>query len=290
LFADDLGYFEEEGIEVDTIVGEDVSATLIAGMIGGQYDILLAGADAILAAAAGGDVIAIAAQSSAPVWSVVARPGISSIEELQGKRIAVAGPDSIATAAMKLAFEAWGLPVGSYETLSAGGTGTRVASAIAGQTDAALAYSPAEFAIEKQGLKSLGTLAEKLPDFIGGVASTRKSWAETHKDTVVRFLRAYLRGTRYYHDPANKEAVIRRGAELPNFDEDVMRRAYAYWFEKPVDGKTIAQKVVPIDLRISRTGLQTTADAFFNIGALTEKFDTTAFYDEQYIDAALKGM
>ena len=290
VIADDLGFFREEGLQVKTTVGSESSAMLATGMMGGQFDILLAGADVMLAAAQGGDVIAIAAQSSAPIWSVVAKPDIKSIADLKGKSIATSGPDSISTAAMKLAFEKWGLHVGEYKLLTVGGTGARVASTVAGQTDAALAYSPGEFAVEKKGLKSLGTLAEVLPEFVGGVTSTSKAWSSAHKDTVVRFLRAFLKGVRYFDDPANKEDVIKRGAKLLSFDEDVMRKAYVYWFETPFNGTTIAKMTVPPDLRVSRKGLQASADAFLEVGALKKHFDTTSFYDEEYIDEALKGM
>jgi ABC-type nitrate/sulfonate/bicarbonate transport system substrate-binding protein len=98
IFADELGYFKEEGIKVRTTVGNEASAMLATGMMGGQYDILLAGADVMLAAAQGADIKAIAIQSSAPVWSVVADPRLTKFTDLRGKTIATSGPDSISTA------------------------------------------------------------------------------------------------------------------------------------------------------------------------------------------------
>jgi ABC-type nitrate/sulfonate/bicarbonate transport system substrate-binding protein len=146
--------------------------------------------------------------------------------------------------------------------------------------------SPVEFVIAKQGLRNLGTLAEFLPEFTGGVTAARESWMKKNEATTIGFLRAYLRGIAYFHDRANKETVITRGGMLLGFDPDVMRNAYEHWFEKPLNGTTIAEMVVPKSGRLSLKGLQTSADAFFDIGSLKSRYDFTEFMNHRYLDLA----
>jgi ABC-type nitrate/sulfonate/bicarbonate transport system substrate-binding protein len=290
VFADELGYFRDEGIEVKTVVGNEASAMLAAGMLGGQYDILMAGSDVMLASAQGADIKAIAVQSSAPVWSVVVDPSIASFAGLRGKTISTSGPDSISTAAMQLAFQKIGLERSAYKMITVGSSGGRVAAVVAKQADAALAYSPVEFLIAKQGLRNLGTLAEMLPDFVGGFTAARQSWMDKNPELTIRWLRALLRGIAYFHDPKNKEDVITRGGALLSFTPDVMRDAYTYWFEKPINGVTIAERVVPKSGSLSRYGLQAAADAFLAIGALKSRFDVNNLIDERYLEQARKGL
>jgi putative hydroxymethylpyrimidine transport system substrate-binding protein len=89
----DRGYFDEAGLEVDTVVPSDPSAP-IRQVAAGRADLAISyEPEVLLAQDQGLPVVAIAALVDRPLTSLISLPeaGIADVRDLQGKTIATAG-------------------------------------------------------------------------------------------------------------------------------------------------------------------------------------------------------
>ncbi len=58
------------------------------------------------------------------------------------------------------------------------------------------------------GCKQLADASEHIPEYPVCSGWTRRQWAREHEDLLVRFIRAYARGSDWVLDPANRDAAI----------------------------------------------------------------------------------
>jgi ABC-type nitrate/sulfonate/bicarbonate transport system substrate-binding protein len=91
------------------------------------------------------------------------------------------------------------------------------------------------------------------------VTAARKSWAEQHKDAVVRFVRGLSAAFKFIRDPAKRNDVVRTIVETTGFPEANARLTLALYFEPE-------RKVLPQRGEIDMKGIAT-AIAFMAEGA-----------------------
>jgi ABC-type nitrate/sulfonate/bicarbonate transport system substrate-binding protein len=85
----DEGLFDREGFDVETIITSN-AAEGVNAMLGGSVDVNAISSDAvILAQARGADVIAVAALTNRPPYSLLVQPEMTRIADLRGKTIGV---------------------------------------------------------------------------------------------------------------------------------------------------------------------------------------------------------
>src|SRR5262249_57779374 len=61
---------------------------------------------------------------------------------------------------------------------------------------------------EAAGMKSLGRTIDMLGAYQAAGAFTMRKWAEGNRDTLARYLAAYVESLRFVRDPANKAENI----------------------------------------------------------------------------------
>ncbi|MEV4604370.1 ABC transporter substrate-binding protein [Amycolatopsis sp. NPDC049253] len=281
--AQDLGFMRDEGLTLDTTVGQATS-TMTAGLLGGSFDLQIGGAELLVARAQGAPLVAIAGMCNAPVWSVVAKPGITSLGDLRGKTIATSGPDSVSTVAFVATMKHLGVQPDSYHQITAGGTAERYTAVRNGQADATILSSPLEFQAGEQGLKNLGSLTDALPLFVAGFVATTEAYAAKNAAGLEKFSRAWVRTLRWMHDPANASDLVTRVARILKTPEPVIRQAYQYWLTGPR-----ASALFPVDGKIDPAALAGSARAFVDNGSLKPgQADLTGFIVNDYLDQAAK--
>ncbi len=62
--------------------------------------------------------------------------------------------------------------------------------------------------IQKRGFKVLAKSEDYVKHYARGLGATRRNWANTHEDLVVRFTRAMIRASDWVQDPKNKDEAI----------------------------------------------------------------------------------
>src|SRR5262249_58636574 len=59
------------------------------------------------------------------------------------------------------------------------------------------------------GMRRIGDSREVLPDYPNTLLAVNREWAQKNRQTLVAYLRAWLKGMSWVKDPANREAAIK---------------------------------------------------------------------------------
>jgi NitT/TauT family transport system substrate-binding protein len=188
------GYFQQQGLDVE-LIRLDGSSRAMPALLSGELPIsMLTGAAVAGAAAQGSDVVFIASGASNLVFQVVVAPQITTFDQLRDQPVGSTGIGSSSDFALRYALRRHGLDPerdvinrniagGDAQILAALQTGAIMATAFAPPTD--------YFAVQ-QGFRSLARLADWDVAYQGAGVVTTKSFIASQRDTVLRFLRAYV--------------------------------------------------------------------------------------------------
>lgn len=278
--SQDLGFMASEGISIETTIGQSTS-TMTAGLLGGSFDIQAGGAELLLARQQGAPIIAFAAENNAPIWSVIATRGITSLSDLQGRTIATSGPDSVSTVALIAALKQVGIQPSQYQQITAGGTSERYGAVQQGRAEATVVASPQEFQAVGDGLTNLGSLAEVLPHFAAGFLVATQDFANSQSAQMDGFCRAYLKTMRWINDPANKAELVKRVAAHLKVPDSIIEQAYDYWTTGEREG------TFPASGKIDPAALEGSVQAFVDAGSLPiSSKDSSGFIVNDCMDRA----
>jgi NitT/TauT family transport system substrate-binding protein len=195
--AQDRGFYEEEGLDVELVSGQ--GGGFAAKQVGlGNYDIGLGSGVAVLQARANDlSVRAIAGpqQASNAALFTVAEQFDGSFEQpsdLEGTRIAVVSGSSKTKAYIQSMLRQEGI-LDSIELVNVG-TEQQTSNLLAGNVDVGTGIFSNALALNMQGYDaSLMLIGDHTPT-VGRRAFTRPSYAQSNPDTVRSFLRATARG------------------------------------------------------------------------------------------------
>src|ERR1044071_1907076 len=269
------GYFAAEGFDVD-ITQTPNSTEQMRGRSQGKYEIVSTAFDNVLAWSGreGAEIVAIAQISDRTVLPVFVRPEIKDWGDLKGKKLAADAVDTAFALVLRRILLAHGLDMtkGDYELLALGATGARLESMIKGETYAGILTPPFDAKALAAGMRRIGDSRQVLPDYPNTVLATNSEWAQKNRDTVVAYLRAWLKGMAWVKDPANRDMAVKIvGAELklnPKQAQDSVEEL-----------STSGTLNVP--------GLQIVLDLRNQFGFKLAKGDKLpVYYDPQYFNAA----
>ena len=212
------GIFAVEGLEV-AITTTPNSTDQMRGISKGTYDIASTAFDNVLAWSGreGAEIVAVAQISDRTVLPVFVRPEIKSWSDLKGKKLAADAVDTAFALVLRRVLLANGLDLnrGDYELVAVGATGQRLDSMVKGETFAGILTSPFDTKAIDAGMRRIGDSREVLPDYPNTIFAVNREWGQKNRDVLVAYLRAWLAGTRWVKDPANREEAVKLvGSEL----------------------------------------------------------------------------
>jgi NitT/TauT family transport system substrate-binding protein len=207
--AQEKGYFAAEGLAAEFVYFDSAPPIAVA-TVSGDVDVGLAGLTAGFYSLAGQGALRIiaAANREAPGFHFVAYvasnrafdAGLKSPRDFAGHAIAVpqigsANHYNVSLLAEKYSFDLKNLRLLALQSLP------NVATALAGgQADAGPLNATMAMPLAQRGeAKIIGWVGDETPWQFGAVWTSRKS-ADERGETIARFLRAYKRGARDYHD------------------------------------------------------------------------------------------
>jgi len=229
--AEELGYLEEEGLDV-TLEAADGSSGAIQQLIAGNADAALPAPGAFLTGVASGQPLKwIYSLQYSNIFTLVARAdaGISSVADLSGKRVGVSELSGGEVPLVRAVLRDAGLSEGQDVELVPVGEGSAltIEALESGQVDA---YSSSVFdiaAIEAAGVELSVILPEDAAGYpADGVVTSEETLSSRHDD-LVGFLRAASKAIVFA--AANPEAALEILAEVaPEAfeDEDLARRFF----------------------------------------------------------------
>lgn len=212
--AEQKNFLWQQNIRVEISTVTD-SPTLLRNLIKGNYDLILNNADNVIAWAEGqgedpqkNDFMIFLGGSQGVDQKLVVVPSINDYKDLKGKLLAAdAVTTGYAVVAMAI-LKKYGLEwKRDYQVKSFGNTTARADAMSRGDAVAAMMSMPDE-EIKKRGFKVLTEAKDHVKHYARGLGATRRDWARTNDDLLVRFNRAMIRATDFIQDAKNKDEAI----------------------------------------------------------------------------------
>lgn len=227
----DLGYFEEEGLEINLIEFAD-GPTIIAAMEGGSIDIGYIGQGAHKLCIQGNATI-ICMSHVDNGDAVIGGANVQTLEDLAGKTVAYSSGTSSETILLS-ALESVGLTMDDITAMDMDAT-AMVTAMISGSVDACAVWSPASLTILEEDenatlLCDNSTFSDTTIALASWIATP--SYLEENRDICVRFIRALLKGMTYAADEANYEYVSELVATqcATDYDTAYEQRGDGEWY------------------------------------------------------------
>lgn len=224
--AREKGIFRDERIDPEiTYIQGNIRG--VQALVAGEVQFGIAGsAGAVSARAAGEDVVIVAVPMNRLDYTFVGRQPFKTAADLTGKKVgigAVGGSDELAT---RLALEKLGVDPGRVTMLTVGGSGDRLAALRAGSVDAAT-VGGATFIGGGAGLYKLIDLTDLGVEFPFTAIFTTKRYAAANRDAVLGFIRAYMRGVRFFQQN-KEEAIAITARNLRTTNKELLERQWSY--------------------------------------------------------------
>lgn len=276
------GLFGREGLNVQIVIPVPGGAEkMITAMNDGWVDVThIATPFLIQAAIAGSDAVAIDAEFKNATYSLVARPGIKSYADLKGKTLGLADERGTITISMRKLLAQHGLDRASYVVKTLDGTPQRFFCLLHSDCDAVVLGQPQDLQAIAQGYSLLGRSDEAVPEFLYTVTAVRPSWAQTHQEAIVRFVRAMALAFGFIRDPAHRARVIQDIAEAAGCSDAIAGQTLDLFLQKGSD-------VLPQRGEIDLNALQQVIAMLGEAGLLKAPLPPAQrFVDLQYLQAA----
>ncbi len=233
--AQDKGLFAQQGLAVKLSLTPS-SVFLAESLMKGDQDLALATFDNVVGYQEGQgevelpqkpDFFAFMSVMHGSVY-LVANPDIRTIADLKGKSL---GVDAVATGysmAMVKLLQQGGLKPDEYKLEPIGNTGQRQKLLLENKTVATILTTPLDLLPRSKGYRVLASFGDLVGPYQAIAGFTRRSWAASHRDDLVRFTRASVAAIDWIMDPANRtELVGLYRKHQPDLSEDAAVAAVA---------------------------------------------------------------
>jgi len=279
--AERKGFFVREGLNLEVVPIAGGTDRIVAALDKGEID---AGKNAtpylIQAVLKGSDAVAIVAQTTNPVYSLIVRPEIKSFADLNGKVIGLStAGDTITLSAVRL-LASKGIKAADFRAKPVVGTPARFECLKSGECAAVPMGQPEDLDAIKQGYPRRGFTYEAGADLIFNVDMARRAWGEKNKDALVRMVRGFAAAYQFMNDAKNHDEVLNIVKESLKIPEESARQIFAPYAEP-------ARNVLPrrgeLDLKAFDRVLALMGEA----GVIpTPMAPAARFVDLQYLKAA----
>ncbi len=196
--AKEAGLFEKYGLTSELLYLQGVQITQVH--VAHQIDFTVTGSPLPLQASVeGADLVLIASSIDRFIYKLIVVPSITSVTALKGKTIGITRFGSLPDVAIRLVLKKSGLNADKDVSLVQVGRMTDMVVGLSGKKiDAGVISDPTSFQAEKMGMRRLLDMADVDVEFANVAAVVSREYAKTHRETVLRFLKAYIDGTRRF--------------------------------------------------------------------------------------------
>lgn len=269
LVAEYKGFFAAENLEVkfhQTTYAPDHNR----GMAEGRWDLTLSSADTMVARTTtdGTDYLLFMQAEEGLSAYLIGQPGVNSIDQLRGKLLAGDPGDSNLDLIRKKILQRHAIAEREYDIEIIGSSPVRLEAFLKGRVAAAMLTPPAS----DKALAAGGVLLANAEDYVPGwpltCGWTLRRWLLSHRELVVRFIRAWVKATDWLLEPQNRPATIELMIEKERLSSAAAEDAY--------------RKVVP-KARINPAALNTVIELRKEMGVYQPPHDPAQrFYDASY--------
>ena len=221
--AKEVGLFNKYGLEVEPIFlrGGQVATQALAG---GDPPIVNIGT-VVQADLTGFDLVLVAAVETTYDQIVFARPGITKLEQLKGKRFGISGFGAATNYAALILMKHLNLQPKDLTLLPTGPDAERLAAMAAGKIDATFFTSSSAAPARKAGFVELLQIADLGVEVQGNGLATSRAYAQSNREVVKNALKGFVEAIYYIY--ANKKEAQRVFAKyMRSNDPEVLEDSY----------------------------------------------------------------
>ena len=205
------GIFERHGLEIDFAYTPG-SLYLAEALRKGEFEIGHTGADDVIADVEdyGGapDGLFLFMGLHSGLLSLVAAPGMNTVEALRGKTLAVDARASGFVFILEKLLRSKGFTPADTHFVEVGGWQKRYQALLEGKFSGTLLTPPFVGNALERGFHLLARGDQIVPCYQATGGAARRSWAEKHRDVLVSYIRATIEATRWCFEPANRSQAI----------------------------------------------------------------------------------
>lgn len=199
---------EAWGAEVEVVTLTTTSG--VQALIANRSNLAPHGADELLIGAAeGADLVAIGSPQSKINYVLIAKNGIDTVEDLQGRTIGMSGPAGFDALLTRFSLQDAGLdPETDVNFVQIGGSPDRAAALLAGRVDAATIGLDDWFELKSRAdnVHLLQYMSEIVPDFATELYFARRDFIERNPDVALAIACGNLEANRWAND--HRDAFI----------------------------------------------------------------------------------
>ena len=245
----DIGIFKKHGIHIELIYIPGGSVAMQA-LLGKSLELTLAGGTQLVYAhLKGADLRTVGGLNNRLPFVLMAREGITSAEQLKGKKVGISRFGSNTDFVVKLAATQLGLnPKRDIQVIQVGGQETRMFAMKTGAIDATVFGPELVLVGRKFGFNPLLDFAAKGIEYQHAGVTARTDYLKSQADVMRRFMRAYVESIHYYL--THREEAVRKTMQLLKLDD---RQIGEFGFD-------IRLKTLPADGKPTVKGIQLCLD------------------------------
>jgi ABC-type nitrate/sulfonate/bicarbonate transport system substrate-binding protein len=144
------------------------------------------------------------------MYNMIGMKGLSTLDDLRGRKIGVAGTSTGDSLLIREVMTARGMHENDeYQFVRIGGTPERYNALFSGAIDAVTLLDPFNYAALDAGFPNLANVYEYVPEYVHAATSVNADWARQNEAALVGYLKGIIRGIRWTYDPANREAALK---------------------------------------------------------------------------------
>ncbi|MEH7392031.1 ABC transporter substrate-binding protein [Bacillus sp. JJ1503] len=212
------GFFEEEGIKINKIIGSSGGGTTVRNVLSGDLPFGDVSASAVFQSYLAGAPLKIVSGGVQSVGDVVyvtrKDSDIKKIEDIVGKTWAFTNPGSVTETTSQLVFDAAGIDPKSLKLVASGGVSEGLTLLKAGEVDTSLLLEPA-YSVQKDDWNELLRVSDLVPHYQQSVIITSPQVIKENPDLVKRFLTAYQKSVEWtYANPEEAGKIFAKSAEI----------------------------------------------------------------------------
>ena len=264
------GFFNEEGLEVRPVTLSSSGPIMMALLMSGQADLVVAGAVAILRGIAhNAPVVVVGGHLNRMSYALMSAKGLKTVADLKGKTIGITGIGGMGEFTVVESLRRKGLVKDRDFTVLniEGGPAARMAALRTGRVQAVPLTPGQRVQAENDGFTLLLDTRELLPEIPSTIVASTREFASSSPDKLARFLRALGKAMDLIRRDKDKAVALGRSQGLRG-DLALERKALDYYADD-------------LDIRLKKE----------NIAALLKQIDVSdtpqKYFDDSYLTRAL---
>ena len=250
----DAGLVKKQGLRSEQIMVTGGAINLQA-LIAGEVDFVNAAGPALInAVLKGADLTIIASSYNYLPYGFVVGKDIRSPSDLKGKKVTLSGFGGLEEFAIRLALDRFGIDPNGVTFIRSGADALRIAAVSSGAASAMVVSPPSLFKAEALGLRTLVDFGELNFAFPGSIIIARRSYIAEQRNTVKRFLMAYIEGLHLFK--TNKKLAVQVMQKYMKLnDMDLLSKSHDYYVKNmlvvPLTEAVAVKNAFPADRAVT---------------------------------------